>query len=93
MLPFLMILMIAVLGFAHSFFILAINENPDEPFTGDTIFKAIIYSYRSGLGDFDSDGFDTESAVTIWIFWSLNTIIILLILLNALIAIMGDTFD
>ena len=38
MLPFLLILVMAVLGFAHSFIIIAINENPEEPFTGDNVF-------------------------------------------------------
>ena len=69
------------------------NENSEEPFTGNNVFQAIIFSYRSGLGDFDTDGFDTDSTVIIWIIWVINTILILLVLLNALIAIMGDTFD
>ena len=91
---FLATVMLAMLGFANSFHILARNdEGAAEPFTGANFIYAIIYSYRTGLGDFDTDGFATRDEPLIWVVWGINTLIIFVLLLNMLLAIMGDTFD
>ena len=89
---FVLVLFIACIGFANSFFILARSDG-DEPFTGETIFRAFVFSYRMGLGDFDTDGFQTRDEELIYVLWLLNTLIILIVLLNLIIALMGDTFD
>ena len=88
---FVLALLIAIFAFANTFFILGRND-PDN-FSGNNIWDAFIFSYRMGLGDFNTDNFDTKDEVLVWIFWFLNTLIILIILLNLVIAIMGDTFD
>ena len=88
---FVLALVIAVLAFSNTFFIL--GRNAEENFTGDNIWDAFIFTYRMGLGDFDTDGFNTDDEALIWILWFINTLIILIILLNLVIAIMGDTFD
>ena len=56
---FVLVLVIACLGFANCFFILARSnaEGGAEPFTGTTAFRAFVYAYRMGLGDFDTDAF------------------------------------
>ena len=47
-----------------------------------------------GLGDFVTDEFtNSKDEILVWILWFINTLIINIILLNLLIAIMGDTFD
>ena len=89
---FVLVLFIACIGFANSFFILARSDG-DEPITGDNIFRAFIFAYRMGLGDFDTDGFETRDEALIYVLWFLNTLVVLIVLLNLLIAIMGDTFD
>mmetsp|Transcript_12932 Transcript_12932/g.14849 ORF Transcript_12932/g.14849 Transcript_12932/m.14849 type:complete len:237 (+) Transcript_12932:5334-6044(+) len=89
---FVLALLIAILAFANAFYILGRNS-PDANFTGNNIWDAFIFSYRMGLGDFNTDGFGTSDEGLIWTLWFLNTIIILIILLNLVIAIMGDTFD
>ena len=64
------------------------------PFTGSNFITAIIYSFRTGLGDFATDGYDSIAASQmIWIFFIVCAILIQIILLNMLIAIMGDTFS
>ena len=64
------------------------------PLTGTSFFTAIIYSFRTGLGDFDTNGYDNIAASQmIWIFFIACAILIQIILLNMLIAIMGDTFS
>ena len=90
---FVLALAIAIIAFANTFFILGRNSPDGANFSGNTIWDAFIFSYRMGLGDFDTSGFGTTDEGLIWVLWFLNTLIILIILLNLVIAIMGDTFD
>lgn len=90
---FLLTVLIAIIGFANAFYILALNSDGD-PFTGSNFLYAIIYSYRTGLGDFLTDDFgSTRDEALIWVVFLINTLIIFVLLLNMLLAIMGDTFD
>ena len=88
---FLLILLLAIMGFANVFYIIA--RNAAEPFAGNNIFYAFIYSYGQGMGDFSTDGYDIRDELLIYIIWFIHTLVTMLILLNLLIAIMGDTFD
>lgn len=89
---FLLVFLLAVSGFGNFFFIMA--RNTEVLFTGGTYWRAFIYSYTLGLGEFDTDAFDEErDGHYLYFIWFLNTMIILIIMLNMLIAIMGDTFD
>ena len=45
------------------------------------------------MGDFSTDGYDIRDESLIYIIWFIHTLVTMLILLNLLIAIMGDTFD
>jgi hypothetical protein len=93
---FIFIYLIAVVGFANGMYLLAINDGGSDTskyFTGENMFQAIAYSYKIGLGDFDTGDFATEDITLIYMLWILNTLFIMIILLNLLIAIMGDTFD
>ena len=89
---FVLALVIAILAFANTFWILG-RAGDEGNFAGKSIFDAFIFSYKMGLGDFNTDGFNTKHEDLIWALWFLNTLIILIILLNLVIAIMGDTFD
>lgn len=91
---FAFVLFLAVLAFANAFFVLSENSDPVEGrFSGKNFFFALIFSYRMGLGDFDTSGFGTKDEILLWILWLVNTLTILILLLNLVIAIMGDTFD
>ena len=87
------VLMIATAAFGNAFYILDRNLTEDENIIGKNFVDALIYSYKMGLGDFDTDNFGTRDEEVLWIFFILNSIIVLIVLLNLLIAIMGDTFD
>ena len=86
---FLMMLLIAIIAFANAFYILNVGE-PDM----EHLFPySFVFSYRMGLGDFVTDQFtNSKDEILVWILWFINTLIINIILLNLLIAIMGDTF-
>lgn len=45
------------------------------------------------MGDFSVDGFEFRDLILTYSLWFLNTLIILIVFLNMLLAIMGDTFD
>ncbi|CDW76983.1 wd-40 repeat protein [Stylonychia lemnae] len=98
---FLLFLVIALVGFGNTFYILAVNlvesnkteEETPELFTGN-FGLAMIYAYRAGLGDFATDQYaSSKEEWLLWIFFLLITILIQIVMLNLLIAIMGDTFD
>lgn len=86
---FALVFFMSVVAFANVFWII---EDKEERFTGGNIAKAFIYSYRTSLGDWDTDAFEEGYEVLIYIMWLLSTVFTLIILLNMLIAIMGDTF-
>ncbi|CAI2381450.1 unnamed protein product [Moneuplotes crassus] len=86
------VLMIATIAFANAFYILGRNSEEDN-LAGDNFIDAFIFSYKMGLGDFITDDFGTRDEEFLWIFFLLDTLIILIVLLNLVIAIMGDTFD
>lgn len=91
---FVSVLMIATIAFANSFYILGRNSSAaDGNLAGSNVAEAFIFSYKMGLGDFNTDGFGTVDEEILWIIFLLNTLIILIVLLNLVIAIMGDTFD
>lgn len=91
---FVSVLMIATVAFANAFYILGRNSDPETGnLAGENFFDALIFSYKMGLGDFITDGFVTQDEELLWILFLLNSLIILIVLLNLVIAIMGDTFD
>jgi hypothetical protein len=58
------------------------------------MIDSLLYTYRMGLGDFDTGNYnDSKYATLVWILFILCTVFIQILLLNLLIAIMGDTFE
>jgi|JI10StandDraft_1071094.scaffolds.fasta_scaffold1200537_1 hypothetical protein len=91
---FVVVLMLAILAFANSFYILSRNSmDSDEPFSGSTLPLSFIYSWKMGTGDFDTTQFATKDETLIWVLWFLNTLIINIIFFNLVVALMGDTFE
>ena len=91
---FVSVLMIATMAFANAFYILGRNSDPETGnLSGSNITDAFIFAYRMGIGDFQTGGFNTRDEVILWIVFLINSILVLVVLLNLVIAIMGDTFD
>jgi len=90
---FLLILVFTITGFGNSFMILARNYDTKDMFTGNNYWRSFLYSYRQALGDFDTDAYIETDEYYLYALWFLNTMVTLIIFLNLLIAIMGDTFD
>lgn len=62
-------------------------------FTGQEFWRSFIFSYNQAMGNFDTDAFLDSDKYYLFFIWFLNTMVTLIIFLNLLIAIMGDTFD
>ena len=91
---FALVVFISIVAFANAFYIIGRNsDEEDGNLAGELFTDAFIFSYRMGLGDFITDGFTTRDQDLLWVIFLINTIIILVVLLNLLLAIMGDTFD
>ena len=86
---FFVVLMMAVTAFANAFFVLTVNQ----PNVTALVPYSFVFSYRMGLGDFATDDFNSKDEILLWVLWFANTLLINIMLLNLLIAIMGDTFE
>lgn len=63
-------------------------------YVGNPLVDSIIGVYLISLGEFDLDGYNEGPNVyLVWLFFILCTFFILIVFMNMLIAIMGDTFS
>lgn len=86
----------AIIGLGGSFLILANNNDKDieESQFIKTFSQAFIYSYRLGLGDFDLDPYSVSTnSIILHILFILSSLFSAVILLNMLVAIMGESFN
>ena len=98
---FILMVMIICLAFANYYYIVSLNlegtgKTYYNPFYGKehTVTNSIMLVYLMGaLGDFSSgdfsEGYNSSSAMSMFV---LATFLILVVFMNMLIAIMGDTF-
>lgn len=88
---FVVVLLMAIMAFANSYYILGRNA-ADTNFAGNDVSDAFIYSWNTGLGNTSTSGFATKDEEVLWIIYVVNLIIVPVMLLNFVVAIMGDTF-
>ena len=90
---FLLVLLLSIAAFGNWFYILARNNKEYPDFAGNSFLNSFLYSYIQALGQFDTTVFvGTDKHMYFCIFF-LNTMISMIVMLNMLVAIMGDTFD
>jgi len=94
-------LIIIVCAFTNLFFIIQLNINEKDKdnyhyvvdYTGEDLSSAFIAMYVLALGDFHFSGYGQGPDVFIaWLFFIIGSYLMLLVFMNVLIAIMGDTF-
>jgi Ion transport protein len=93
---FSLIYLLANISIANALFVLdgSLNKNAVEVTTYDGYLGTMASVYLNGLGDFSTDNFKGHpNEELVWIYFFILTVLITLVLLNLLIAIMGDTFD
>ena len=99
---FVTMMAILLLGVSNVMYILNIqNEDLAEDLQQRPIFtmelpwnfvNSVIFSYKLVLGEFDTEGFDGNHAVVLWLIFFGATFLLQITFLNMLIAIMQDTF-
>lgn len=92
---FLLILFIVYFGFGEAY--LRLSEasemvDPELRFIKNYA-DAWVYAFRLSLGDTDTEVFhDTIQPITIWILWVICFILTNIVMLNMLIAIIGESY-
>ena len=81
MIPFMIVLMVSLIGFTMSY--RALNYDGAED-----LYTSAKINYRIMFGDFDTDDYNLAA----WTFFIISSCMMTLIMLNMLIAIMGDTY-
>ncbi|CDW79229.1 wd-40 repeat protein [Stylonychia lemnae] len=93
---FIYVFLLAIVGFGSSFQILSNNNdigNQDARFV-DSFIGAFMHQYRMALGDFQLDAFSIQYNVTlVYILFILSSLFSTVILLNMLVALMGESYD
>ena len=92
---FVFVFFIAIGAFAHGFYLLSLNHaEGTENFVGKNFAYAFACSYKMGRGNFNTADFtqpkNEGTALTMWL---LATLVMTVVLLNMLIAVMGDNFN
>mmetsp|Transcript_33373 Transcript_33373/g.32429 ORF Transcript_33373/g.32429 Transcript_33373/m.32429 type:complete len:174 (+) Transcript_33373:526-1047(+) len=81
MIPFLIVLIVAFLGFSITYAAIKVDE------IDDTV-DGMVHTYYLAYADFSYDNYNTFG----WFLYIIASLLIALIMLNALIAIMSDTY-
>merc|ERR1712147_201196 len=94
---FMIMLLLCLAAFSNVLVILDSNRATDdeksiESLTGVLFFDALVHAYLTGLGDFNKDNYSTSDPVVVWIMFLLATFLVMLVFMNMLIAMMGETF-
>lgn len=93
---FLLIFFLSVIALGNSFFLLdgGYYANPDDKVVAESWYMTLIATYTTGLGDFGTDDYGKSAFTgTLWVFFFVTTVLITIVLLNLIIAFMGDSFD
>ena len=95
---FMVMLCIIIFAFANMFFIIQNNTLREDyhyvnSFLGIGWLDSIIAMYLMSLGEFDYDGYGSgPDKYVAWSFFILGTYLSLIVFMNVLIAIMGDSY-
>jgi hypothetical protein len=98
---FVFIFVLIILGFANGFYVLAKNQmatiktedgDPEIPYM--TYGQSIIYVYMTSIGEYGTDSYTKgEDMGLLWAFFIFTTFFLSLVMLNMLIAMMGQSYE
>lgn len=89
---FLLLLLLTIVAFGDSMRSISTSNPAEEQFIV-SIVGVFTYVYRMILGDFDTNSFGSIATPYMWLLFILCTIINMIIMLNLLIAIIGESFN
>ena len=89
---FVVILIMSLLAFSGTFFILAQNNEGDDVFA-TTYIQSIMQTFELMLGNFDTDKYGKVGKPIVYFIFAIAAVFLIIIMLNILIAIISDTFE
>ena len=89
---FVVILLMSLLAFSGTFFILAQNNEGDDIYAKSYI-QSLMQTFQLMLGDFDTDKFGKVGFPIVYFVFTIAAVFLIVIMLNILIAIISDTFE
>ena len=96
---FMVMLCIIIFAFANLFFVIQNNTLNDpsyyyvNSYLDNSVIDSIIAIYLMSLGEFDYSGYGNgPDKHVVWLFFILGTYLTLIVFMNVLIAIMGDSY-
>jgi len=93
---FFTVLMVVIFGVANAFFILnskRVDLKKGTAIYDGGIYMSLIYTYRTALGDFQTDNIEKGGDVTLlWWLFIFITVFLQITMFNLLISILGETF-
>lgn len=87
MVPFLLVL--AVTTFALGLLFIIAKQNENVTLDKGDLFIDVLHAWRIALGDFDTDNYNMYQ----WVVFVMGSMINTMVMLNLIVAIMGDTYD
>lgn len=91
---FVVVVIMILIGFGTMFFVLFSDEEESENAELDTYIKSIVTTFGMMLGQFESGYFvNTNVPAVSTVVLMLYLFIMMIVMINLLIAIMGDSFD
>lgn len=95
---FFFVFFISIFAFGHAIYIFSLNYNGLEDssgsyYTSDNTFMSVILDqYMVPFGEYQQDDYNLYLPAVSWFFFILQSLIVIIVLLNLLISIVGDTF-
>ena len=89
---FIVILLMSMLAFSGTFFILAQNNNKANDIFVDSYPESVKMTFELMLGAFSTDQFGHVGYGLVYLVFSLAAVFLIVVMLNLLIAIISDTF-
>lgn len=91
---FMLILVVILLGFTNSTFVLLHPPYGDVTVSQSSILRSLVQMWSSVMGDFETTIYDdAPDAWLLWMLFVLFTFIVIVVMLNLLIALMGDSYE
>mmetsp|Transcript_33818 Transcript_33818/g.32924 ORF Transcript_33818/g.32924 Transcript_33818/m.32924 type:complete len:191 (+) Transcript_33818:1407-1979(+) len=87
---FMIIFVIVVVAFGHSYLILERNNSTGPLISG--MWNSVILSYMMPMGEYPTDSFGDFQNWLSWVYFFLATFLLNIMMLNLLISIISDTF-
>eukprot|EP00750_Incisomonas_marina_P009888 INCI16172.1.p1 GENE.INCI16172.1~~INCI16172.1.p1 ORF type:complete len:2631 (-),score=345.72 INCI16172.1:1899-9791(-) len=91
---FMLILVVILLGFTNSTFVLLHPPYGAATVSQSSILRSLVQMWTSVMGGFETTNYDAApDSWLLWVLFVLFTFIVIVVMLNLLIALMGDSYE